>query len=169
MGYSLNFLGPHKQRRTAEEVLRKITPALIAEPTAEINQSCQPLINYKTFSQSQTQILCKNAEEKVFTGEVNEKPTKIAALLMLGFESDVIEIRLREMYDFVDKIFIGESTNAHHLLTEKPLIWEYLAKQSRFKTFLPKIARFIVDESTGLSDTWEKFQNTIWTSEGTVF
>ena len=88
---------------------------------------------------------------------------------MLGFESDVVEIRLREMYDFVDKIFIGESANAHHLLTEKPLIWEYLAKQDRFRPFLAKIARFIVDESTGLSDTWEKFRNAIWTSEGTIF
>ena len=85
---------------------------------------------------------------------------------MLGFETDVVEIRMREMYDLVDKIFIGESANGHNMLMRKPLIWEYLATQKRFQPFLPKIVRFIVDESNGFSETWQKYQGTIWKSEG---
>ena len=154
-----------KQRKTSEDVLRKILPSIIAEPIAEINQSCRPSIDYSSFSPSQIQDVCSKSSRNIFTGEVNQQLIRIGIVIMLGFETDVIEIRLRETYDFVDRIFIGESTNAHNKLIRKPLIWEYLAAQKRFEPFLDKIVRFVVDESNGLSETWKQYEGSIWKSE----
>ena len=144
-----------KQREKTEDSLRKLIPSLIAEPIAEVNLSCRPPIDFTSFGLDETKKLCSEPGQNIFTGEVNSQAIKIGVVIMLGFESDVVEIRLREMYDFVDKIFIGESTNSHRLISRKPLIWDYLSRQERFKSFLPKISRFIVDESNGLGETWQ--------------
>ena len=47
------------------------------------------------------------------TGALLDSPRKLVLLLLFSFESDILEIALREQQDVVDKIFIVESTVTH--------------------------------------------------------
>lgn len=66
-------------------------------------------------------------------------------------ELDLLEIRLTETYDQVDKFVIVESVNTFQN-TAKPLY--FLDNRSRYTNFLDKIIHVIVDNPLGSSDPW---------------
>ena len=86
-----------------------------------------------------------------------EQP-KIAILVQLGFDVDVLEAYLWEVYDVVDKFFITESLVTHsNRQLRKPLIWELIKNSPRFKRFQDKIVHFVVDDSENVlanGDIW---------------
>ncbi len=82
-----------------------------------------------------------------FTGVKNRKPPKIGILVQFGFDVDVLEIYLNEMYDVVDQFFIIESTKSHFRTLRKALLWEKVKDQERFVKFADKITHFIIDDA----------------------
>jgi hypothetical protein len=67
-------------------------------------------------------------------------------MVQLGFDVDVLEIHLRELYDVVDYFFILESTRTHFKGVLKPLIWESVRLQERFALFGEKVVHIILDD-----------------------
>ena len=64
--------------------------------------------------------------QTLFTGQLYVTPVKIGHAVQIGFDADVFEIHLNEIYDVVDKIFIIEWTVFHNggIGGTKPLTWE---------------------------------------------
>ncbi|KAH0790145.1 putative beta-1,4-mannosyl-glycoprotein beta-1,4-N-acetylglucosaminyltransferase [Histomonas meleagridis] len=96
-----------------------------------------------------------------FNGQKRDKPAKIAHAIQLGFDVDILEIHLNELYPVVDKIFIIESKYAHFKGTRKPLIWEDVRHQPRFEKFNDKVVHFLIDNDEMLRQTSEG----IWHNE----
>lgn len=76
-------------------------------------------------------------------------PAKIGHAIPLGFEVDTLEIMLHEMYQVVDKFFIIEWTDSHNPMyfPRKPLTWERIKNQPRFRKFQDKVVHFTLDDS----------------------
>lgn len=72
-------------------------------------------------------------------------------------ELDLLEIRLNELYEVVDKFVIVEANRSHQ---NKPKEYLFLANKDRYLKFLDKIIYVSVDGSNFCDDTWynEKFQ-----------
>ena len=72
-------------------------------------------------------------------------------------ELDVLEIRLREMYDTVDHFVIAEANMSH---SGKPKDYILLDNWERFKPWADKIIRVQVDDFPETKDSWirEKYQ-----------
>jgi len=72
-------------------------------------------------------------------------------------ELDVLEIRLREMYDTVDHFVIAEANMSH---SGKPKDYILLDNWERFKPWADKIIRVQVDDFPDTKDSWvrEKYQ-----------
>lgn len=64
-------------------------------------------------------------------------------------ELDLLEIRLNELHEVVDKFVIVEATRSHQ---NKPKELYFEANKSRYSKFLNKIIHVIVDESNFVSD-----------------
>ena len=96
-----------------------------------------------------------------FSGK-RERRGKIAHMIQLGFDVDVLEIHLRELYDVVDVFFILESTKAHKKLVEKPLIWERIKDQERFEIFTDKVVHIILDDIDASSGNDGRADTDIW-------
>ena len=72
-------------------------------------------------------------------------------------ELDVLEIRLKEMWDVTDYFVIAESNLSH---SGKPKDYILLDNWERFKPYHSKIRRIQVDDMPETKDSWvrEKFQ-----------
>ncbi|KAM9996602.1 hypothetical protein ACTFIZ_001551 [Dictyostelium cf. discoideum] len=136
---------------------------LIEPPLVPINESCKPeqlpIINNSVCGKY----------PRVFSGK-RDKSVKIAHMVQIGFDVDVLEIHLNELYDIVDHFFIIESTVTHYHKMKKPLIWEHVKFQDRFIKFQDKVVHLILDDTDeengkGLFDAegyqetrrWQKF------------
>ncbi|OHT03677.1 hypothetical protein TRFO_28869 [Tritrichomonas foetus] len=86
-------------------IVKIISDFSILEPLIEADAKCQAEIQSSTKCEDYSQNL----------GPERSKPIKIGHLLLFGFESDVLEIHLHEIYDFVDKIFITEAERTHFM------------------------------------------------------
>jgi hypothetical protein len=94
-----------------------------------------------------------------FTGILRSRPARIAHLVSFGFEADVLEIHINEIYDVVDYIFVCESTRAHHKNKRKHLVWELLRLQPRFARFQSKLVHLVIDDAdsavpASVTDIW---------------
>ena len=67
---------------------------------------------------------------------------KIYDCFLFFNELDILEIRLNELYNVVDKFIIVEATESHN---NKPKDLFFLKNKSRFNKFLDKIDHFIID------------------------
>ena len=65
--------------------------------------------------------LCQMSSVTGLTGALLDSPRKVVLLLLFSFESDILEIALREQQDVVDKIFIVESTVTHKAVSRAPI------------------------------------------------
>lgn len=127
----------------------ELTYFIELEPFVPINEDCQPP---KLPSPSEMNCtLYPNA----FSGEKRTEPVKIGALLQFGFDVDVLEIHMNELYGVVDVFFIIESTHAHYGSIKKPLIWESVQRQDRFLKF--PVVHFIVDDAESFQASDKKW------------
>lgn len=139
-----------------ESLIDKLTFFLELEPLVPVNEQCLP-----PSLPSPPEINCTLYPE-AFTGVKKTKPIKIGVLLQFGFDVDVLEIHLNELYGVADKFFIIEATHAHYGKLKKPLMWEWVKRQKRFQKF--PVVHLIIDdaESSNVSndDIWsmEKLQ-----------
>ena len=126
--------------------INKLSEYVIKEPIIPISAFCNipPLINISKLNCS----LYPNA----FTGQKRNSTARVAYLIQFGFDVDVLEIHLREIYDVVDYIFIIESTRSHLLFRKKKLMWENVRNQDRFVLFNSKIVHLIIDDVDALSN-----------------
>ena len=53
---------------------------------------------------------CPAATNTALTGERLHQPRQLVMMIMFGFEVDTLEIALREQLEYLDKVFIVEST-----------------------------------------------------------
>ena len=119
------------------------------EPVVPVNQTCMappPLPD-------PAQIDC-SASPSAF-GEKRGRPAKVAHMIQLGFEVDTLEIHLRELYDVVDYFFILESTRAHLHQVRKPLVWDHIKDQDRFRLFQDKVVHMVIDDVEALPNSGE--------------
>lgn len=88
------------------------------------------------------------SETSVFSGLQRTAPARIGHAIQLGFDIDVLEITLNELYDVVDKFFIAEWVSFHNGGPggPKPLSWEAVKHQARFRKFQDKIVHLILDD-----------------------
>ena len=91
--------------------------------------------------------MCQGSEEgKVFTGELRSHPIKIIHSVKLGYDVDMLEVHLNELYEVVDYFVIMESIRNHKGNMVKPLIWEFIRLQARFSKFEKKVIHFVMDD-----------------------
>eukprot|EP00894_Picocystis_sp_ML_P001345 jgi/Pico_ML_1/51862/g2686.t1 len=120
--------------------------ALVASlpPSHPINQSCTP-------PPLDPQPTCTGGTG--FTGTPLPSPRRIVHMALLGFETDTLEILLREEVDVVDVIFLVESTRSHNPQGQdpratKPLMWDRLKHSPRFRFVPPdKVVHIVVDDA----------------------
>ena len=132
-----------------------LLPFIIKEPPVKIDESCRG----PEFSMFDCDLL-----PRIFNGTRQEN-AKIAVGFKFGFEADVLEIALNQYYEIVDKVFLFEATRTHLRRNKKPLVWERLQMQSRFKKFREMVVHLIVDDAPVSHDdygniwTFERFQD----------
>ncbi|XP_063713680.1 uncharacterized protein LOC134841579 [Symsagittifera roscoffensis] len=115
------------------------------EPVQPIDELCNP----EPLPHVSDDLCVGDFNKNAFTGKLRKTPVKtIVHSVKFSFEVDVLEIHLNELYDVVDYFFIVESVNAHADSSPKPLLWEFLKNQPRFKKFEKKIVRLILDDSS---------------------
>ena len=143
------------------QLVRALAFVMRLEPAVSVNGSCSPPALPKEAS-------CSG--QAALTGHRFDRPKKIAQMLMISFESDALEISLRESWDIVDHIFLVESTRIHNPVgkdgrTVKPLMWEALRDTDRFK-FLPKekVVYIIVDD-VDIHRATQEGEDKIWSVE----
>ena len=140
-------------KRNYDKVVNGLARFMTIEPTVGINTECKPptgnikCSDYKYALGEKT----KNAKEE----------RKVAFLIQFGFDVDMLEAFLWEVYDVVDKFFITESVVTHSdRQIRKPLVWDMVKGSPRFERFKDKIVHFIVDDSDV-----RKSNGDIWVSE----
>lgn len=142
------------------EIINNLTLYVIKEPVIEINESCKRQIQMSTN--------CSDYPAALY-GErgINDRKPKIAHLIQYGFETDVLEIILSEIYDFVDKFFIVESQVTHFKNVKKPLVWPLLSKQKRFQPYIEKIVYFNLSSEMieNYASEYDLSKDNIWRNE----
>lgn len=123
-------------------LIDKLTTFLVLEPLVPVNLQCTP-----PPLPSSAEINC-TLYPNAFNGAKRSEPVKLGALIQFGFDVDVLEIHMNELYDVVDKFFLIESTRAHFGHLMKPLMWEHVKRQDRFKKF--PVVHFIIDDAESL-------------------
>lgn len=90
------------------DLFDRVFDSNIVEPRVPINTSCAPPV-------LTTPPNC-NQGSGAFSGNLRATPAKLGHAIQLGFDADVLEIHLNEVYDVVDKFFIIEWTSFHNRL-----------------------------------------------------
>lgn len=138
------------------KVVEGLTNFMYVDPPVEISSGCTPpRLPY---------VMCEEQEAVFGKGATRaETKRKIGILIQLGFDIDMLEVYLWEVYDVVDKFFITESLITHSdKQIRKPLIWEKIKHTHRFERFTDKIVHFIVDDSDmtqSNGDNWASERN----------
>ena len=81
-----------------------------------------------------------------FTGAIRQTPRKLGVAFLHAYETDILELQLKESYDVVDKIFLVEKARSHFNNRVKHLFWEHLKWTPRFKRFQDKVVHIINDD-----------------------
>jgi hypothetical protein len=111
------------------------------EPRVAINSACSPPALLTS-----DEIRCEDYPTAQFK-EKRKQPAKIGHAIQFGFDVDTLEVHLNELYDVVDKFFIVEWTESHNAqFNPKPLSWERVKKQPRFRKFEHKVVHLILDD-----------------------
>lgn len=124
-----------------ESLYAKLAKFVELEPVVPINVTCKPPVLTPLES-----LKCSDYPE-AFTGERRSQYAKIAHAIQLGFDVDILEIHLNEIYPVVDKIFIIESPYTHFRGLQKPLIWQDVQNQTRFAKFKDKAVAFVLNQT----------------------
>lgn len=133
----------------AESFIGELKHFLELEPLVPINEECKP-----PPLPSSDDVNC-TLYPKAFSGVKRSEAIKVGVLLQFGFDVDVLEIHLNELFGVVDKFFIIESTHAHYGKLKKPLMWEHVKYQERFKKF--PVIHFVIDDAQASIATDKKW------------
>ncbi|EGG22938.1 putative beta-1,4-mannosyl-glycoprotein beta-1,4-N-acetylglucosaminyltransferase [Cavenderia fasciculata] len=129
--------------RYSQMLISRLVPYLVEPPLEPINEKCHP--KPLPSDNDITDKYCTYYPE-VFSGKRN-KTARVGHMVQFGFDVDILEIHLNELYDVVDYFFIIESTRTHYHKIKKPLMWEQVKFQDRFIKFHDKIVHFILDDA----------------------
>ncbi|OUM60414.1 glycosyltransferase family 17 protein [Piromyces sp. E2] len=154
------------------EAIEGLSNYMIMEPLAAINETCKP--------PPLAEVKCENYKTAFGNNPVPDNK-KVGILIQFGFDIDLLEVYLNEVYDLVDKFFITESVVIHSPQQDlKPLMWDRVKFQKRFYRFSDKIVHFIIDGSELKTEggkwvsennqeklRWEKFLK--WNEENKFF
>lgn len=123
------------------------------EPLVPINHTCIPL----PIVESANVDCSKYPNAFEISSPARVTPRKVGHLIQLGFDIDILEIHLQEIFEVVDYIFIIEATRSHYSAYSKPLMWERVRSQGRFAKFKNKIVHIILDDidTVGRGSFWE--------------
>lgn len=133
----------------SELLIDELTYFLTLEPLVPVNEQCKPPL-----LPSPVEINC-TTYPSAFNGVKRSEPVKIGVILQFGFDVDVLEIHMNELFDVADKFFLIESTRAHYGKLKKPLMWERVKQQERFKKF--PVIHFVIDDAESSKATNELF------------
>lgn len=94
-----------------------------------------------------------------------ETPRFVFLSLLLGFETDTLEIALREHQGLLDAILLSEATRQHKNMKTKHMTWHRIRRQPRFR-FLneTKVYYGVVDDIL-LADELFSSDTNIWKTE----
>ena len=126
------------------EVQHSLLDWAMLEPVVLLNESCKapPLPD-------PSKLDCKWPHDRAGFVKKREKPRKLGLAIQYGFEVDVLEMLLSEVYDVVDRIFICENMRSHQN-KPKMLMWERLKTQPRFERYSDRIVHLILDDAEAL-------------------
>ncbi|EKU22134.1 beta- -mannosyl-glycoprotein beta- -n-acetylglucosaminyltransferase, partial [Nannochloropsis gaditana CCMP526] len=126
-------------------LLDQLSTSLLQEPIVAPRPSCHP----PPLMQA-ADIQCSKYPHAFTPKERREKPVKVAHLIQMGFDADMLEVLLHELDDVVDKFFVIESTRTHNKDTRKILMWDRLKYQPRFDFVKDKVVHLVLDDSETL-------------------
>jgi len=132
-------------RKDPHSVLIDLRKWIMLDPVDGFDRNCLP-----PSLQDPATIDCqKHFPNAGFSEKKRTKPRKIGVAIQYGFEIDVLEMHLMEVYDVVDKFFITESIHVHKKgdTSSKYLTWEHLKWTPRFSRFADKVVYFALDDS----------------------
>jgi hypothetical protein len=111
------------------------------EPQVAINSTCSPPALL-----TPDEIRCEDYPTAQFKGK-RKQPAKVGHAIQFGFDVDTLEVHLNELYHVVDKFFIVEWTESHNAqFNPKPLSWERVKTQPRFRKFEDTVVHLILDD-----------------------
>eukprot|EP00298_Acanthocystis_sp_HF-20_P015903 c21312_g1_i2.p1 GENE.c21312_g1_i2~~c21312_g1_i2.p1 ORF type:complete len:487 (+),score=205.20 c21312_g1_i2:108-1568(+) len=122
------------------DLVHGLSEFIAMEPLVPVDKNCRP----EPLTPPE-QIQCSNYMTGT-TGQRRSKPARVGHLIQLGFDIDVLETLLYELDDVVDYFFILESTRSHSDKLRKPLMWEKVRVQERFKPFKNKVIHMLLDD-----------------------
>ena len=82
-------------------------------------------------------------------------PRRLGLAVLYGYEVDVLELLLAEVYDVVDRVFLCESMQSHRH-DAKPLLWERLKAQPRFARYRDRVVHLVLDDADALPPDQER-------------
>ena len=132
---------PGNKTYAVEELVAVLALFNEIPPLTKINQECKP---------RDVQPQCSKWP-KAFFPKQRDSPVKIGHIIQLGFDLDILEIHLAEIYDVVDKFFIIEATTMHNRIARKPLSWGNNKDTPRFRKYRDKIVHFVIDDAERIS------------------
>ena len=114
-GYLYNFpweefeqsMNTRQELQYRQALIDGIQKFAYMEPLLPINSSCSPppLLNSED-------IRCSDYPD-AFLQDKYTTPVKLAHAILLGFDADILEIHLNEVYEVIDQFFIIESPRVH--------------------------------------------------------
>jgi hypothetical protein len=120
-----------EQRSTLAALYRRL---LIAPPRHALKVTTRP---------RPLQLNCRAEKyRKVFTGETRASPAYLVDMFPIGFELDLLEVRLYETDGVVDATVVAESSYTHRG-ERKPLY--FAAEQHRFAHFQARVKHVLLD------------------------
>jgi hypothetical protein len=139
-----------------DTLIKKLAPLAQMPPHHAINESCEPPALVVTDD------VCA-AEPEALSGRLRADRARVAVVIDVGFEADVLEIALREYHGVVDRVFIVESTRTHYQFARKPLTWDHLRHQKRFGFFDDTwVVHIVLDDVESMDGN---VRDGIWTLE----
>ena len=114
------------------------------EPAVQLNASCTapPLPD-------PAKLDCKWPHDQAGFAQKRAQPRKLGLAVLYGFEVDVLEMLLSEVYDVVDRVFLCENMRSHRH-DAKPLLWERLKAQPRFARYSDRVVHLVLDDADAL-------------------
>ena len=114
-GYLYNFpweefeesMNTRQELQYRQALIDGIQKFAYMEPLTPINVSCSPppLLNSED-------ITCSDYPD-AFLQDKYKTPVKLAHAILLGYDADILEIHLNEVYEVIDHFFIIESPRVH--------------------------------------------------------
>lgn len=147
--------GARKQEKLMKEQLLSVLLSYAAmPPMISVNATCLGAEQKELKSQWPR---CDEIMPGLFGGSLRPQPVRIIDMVILGFNIDVLEMRMLELDPIVDYFIIVEATMSE-IGIRKPLSWAAVKNTPRFARFNQKTIHIIKDDFFAASVTGNWFQ-----------